>query len=105
MTTKVKVIVSVVVVVVVAVIIYFMFKGATPWTFTENPQKDIAGSDISNESNVTLEQAKAKAQKLNAAAFVYYPNEKRAWYKSSAASMTNGWNPGTYSTYVHDTGK
>lgn len=79
---------------------YFFFSGSSMASWDEFSQKDIAGSDISNESGVTLDQAKAKAASLGAKAFVYYPGEKRAWYKSSATGITNGWNPGTYSTYV-----
>ena len=95
-----KIIAIVVILLIVIGFGWWMFSGSSLGKWTEYPDQDIAGSDISNESNVTLDQAKAKAIKLNAASFVYYPNQRRAWYKSSAAGMSNKWTTETTTVYV-----
>lgn len=75
------------------VILYFVFRKKAA-TFTANPDKDIRGFDLSNESPVTLEQAKTNAAKMGALAFTYYPADQRAWYKSAAGPLETAWNPG-----------
>lgn len=79
-------------------VLYYVLKGSAK--FSEYPQKDIGEGAISDESGVTLAQAKANAVKLNAASFVYYPDTQRAFYKSKSGPILNGWNPGTYTLYV-----
>lgn len=89
------------IILIVVVLYYLFFKGSTV-KWTEFPKQDIAGSDISNESGVSLEKAKAQAILKGAKAFVYFPDEQRAWYKSSAGPVIAGWQPAgvNYTTYI-----
>lgn len=99
MSKKVKIGLVIAGLLVLAIAVYYFFFSGSSANWAEMPGKDVPGAEMSDETGVTLDQAKAKALSIGAKAFVYYPGTMRAFYKSSAA-VTNGWNPGTYSTYV-----